>query len=80
VCRSLWAGSTRVNFERVCDSLDGPRGDGIWETERAEWQSMVTVGQVRTFATRFLRRRLSLDRALSHPNTESASQLLLLLS
>jgi hypothetical protein len=24
VCRSLWAGSTRVNLERVCDSLDGP--------------------------------------------------------
>jgi hypothetical protein len=26
VCRWLWAGSTRVNLVRVCDSLDGPMG------------------------------------------------------
>jgi hypothetical protein len=46
VCRWLWAGSTRVSLERVCESLDGPRGDGIREAERAEWQLKDnTVGQ-----------------------------------
>jgi hypothetical protein len=37
VSRSLGAGSTRVNPGRVCDSLDGPRGDGIRKAERAQW-------------------------------------------
>jgi hypothetical protein len=34
--RWLWAGSPRVNLERVCDSLDVPIQDEIREAERAE--------------------------------------------
>jgi hypothetical protein len=49
VCRSLGAGSPRVNPERVCDSLDGPMGDVIREAERAEWQSNPAVGKEPSF-------------------------------
>jgi hypothetical protein len=49
VSRSFWAGSTRVNLERVCESLDGPVGDVIREAARAEVAKGI-VGQGLPFA------------------------------